>query len=124
MNERGLTLLEVVVAMVILAIGLLAIVPGMIHLSDVADGNEVRSAAVQAAQQSNERTRRLDPASLPTTGSSAADTVTIGEHTFQVVQHYCRDTSMCLAFARHITTEVSFDGQVVYSTQTVFTRLQ
>ena len=123
-RESGLTLLETLIAMVLLAVGLLAIVPGLVHFSDVTSSNELRSSAVQAARQLNEQTRRLDPSTLPTSGSSTAVPVTIGDYVFDVTQEYCRDSALCLLNARHITTEVRFDGQLVYSTQTVFTKLR
>ena len=123
-SQSGLTLLETVIAMLLLAVGMLAIIPGIVHLSDVSSSNELRSAAVQAVQQINERERRTDPAMMPNSGSSAAETVQVGDYAFQVVRHFCQDAAFCMGDARHITTEVSFDGQVIYSTQTVFTPLQ
>ena len=72
----------------------------------------------------NERVRRLDPTTLPSSGSSTPETIAIDGYDFSVVRHYCIDASMCIGNTRHLTTEVSFDGRIVYSTQTVFTRLQ
>lgn len=119
-----MSLVEALVAIVLLGIVLLGMLPSLMQFSDVNDLNEVRGAAVQAAQQVNERTRRLDSATLPSSGSSAPETVTVGAYDFEVTLSYCLDSTLCLGDARHITTEVRLDGREIYSTETVFTRLR
>ncbi len=124
MSEKGITLIETIVAMLILALALLGLIPGLVHFSDVNEATSLRSAAVQAAQQVNERIRRVDPTTLPTSGSTSPEALTIDHYDFSIVRHFCLDTTMCIGNSRHMTTEVSFNGQTVYRTETVFTKLR
>jgi hypothetical protein len=85
--------------------------------------NELRGCAVMAAQQVAENLRRQDPVDLPDTGSSAAQLVVIGTHEFEVVSRFCTRTEFCDLETRHIEIEVSFGGRIVYTVETVLTRM-
>jgi prepilin-type N-terminal cleavage/methylation domain-containing protein len=123
MNSKGFTLLEALVSLGILGVTLAAILPAFQALMDANSLSEERSNALAAAQEVMEGLRHEDPASLPSSGSSAVQAVTVGAHEYEVVTHYCRDTTYCGADSRHIVVEVSFAGKDVYEIETVFTRL-
>ncbi len=121
--ERGMTLVEVLIALAILALVMMAMLPSFISYFDANTRNEQRTGAVEAAQQVVETLRRDDPAALPTSGSSAVQAVTIGSRQYEVVTHYCRESSFCTATSRHLVIEVRLGGTEIYSVSSVFTQL-
>jgi type II secretory pathway pseudopilin PulG len=123
-NEKGFSLVEAVCALGLLAIALLGIVPTFQVLVNANTLNEQRSNAVAAAQEVMEALRQQSPSSLPTSGSSAVQTVTIGSRDYEVTAHYCTRSEYCNADMRHIVLEVGYAGQNVYIVETVYTRLQ
>jgi prepilin-type N-terminal cleavage/methylation domain-containing protein len=124
MNERGFTLLEALISLAILGIVLVALVPTFQTFLNANTLSEERSNAVAAAQRVMEVLRHQDPASLPSSGSSAIQAVSVGEHEYEVVTHYCQESKYCGTDIRHIVVEVSFAAKVVYTVETVFTRLR
>jgi prepilin-type N-terminal cleavage/methylation domain-containing protein len=124
MNEKGFTLIESVAATAILGFALLGILASFQTMSRSNTLHEQRSNAVAAATQVVEQLRRQPPASLPTSGSSAIQSVTVGQHTYEVVAHYCRKPTYCTADMRHVIVEVNFAGKTIYTIETVYTRLQ
>jgi prepilin-type N-terminal cleavage/methylation domain-containing protein len=123
MNSKGFTLLESLISLGILGITLVAMVPAFQTLMDANSVSEERSNALAAAQEVMEGLRHKDPASLPSSGSSAVQAISVGAHEYEVVTHFCRDTTYCGSDSRHIVVEVSFAGKDVYAIETVFTRL-
>ena len=124
MNQKGFSLVEAVCALGLLAIALLGIVPTFQVLMDANTLNEQRSNAVAAAQEVMEALRQQSPSSLPSSGSSAVQTVTIGTRDYEVTAHYCTRSEYCNTDMRHIVLEVGYAGQNVYIVETVYTRLQ
>jgi hypothetical protein len=86
--------------------------------------SEERSNAVAAAQQVMEGLRQQSPSSLPSSGSSSVQSISVGEHDYEVITHYCTNSAYCNTDMRHIVLEVSFGGRQVYIVETVYTRLQ
>jgi prepilin-type N-terminal cleavage/methylation domain-containing protein len=123
MNSKGFTLLEALIALGILGVTLVALIPAFQMLMDANSLSEERSNALAAAQEVVEGLRHEDPASLPSSGSSAVQAISVGAHEYEVVTHYCQDTTYCGSDSRHIVVEVSFAGKDVYAIETVFTRL-
>jgi prepilin-type N-terminal cleavage/methylation domain-containing protein len=122
-RNRGFTLVEAVFALAILGITIAALLPAFIDFLDINSLSEERSNAVAAAQQVMEELRQIDPGSLPNSGSSAVQTVTVGNHEYEVTAHYCRTSSYCSATGRHIVLEVDYGGKTIYTVETVYTRL-
>ena len=120
MNERGFTLLESLIALALL---LVALTPPSQTFMDANPLSEQRSNALAAAQEVMETLRHVDPASLPTSGSSGVSAVQVGAHEFEVETHYCLESSFCGSASRHLLVEVGFAGKEVYAIETVFTRL-
>jgi len=123
-NEKGFSLVECVCALGLLAIVLLGIIPTVQVLMQSNTISEERSNAVSAAQQVMESLRQQAPSSLPNSGSSAVQTVSVGTRDYEVVAHYCTKSAYCNDDMRHIVLEVSYAGHDVYVVETVYTRLQ
>lgn len=123
MNEKGFTLLEALVSLGILGITLVAMLPAFQSFMDANSLSEERSNALAAAQEVIESLRHKDPASLPSSGSSPVQAVTVGQHEYEILTHYCQESTYCDADSRHIVVEVSFAGKNIYAVETVFTRL-
>jgi prepilin-type N-terminal cleavage/methylation domain-containing protein len=122
MNCKGFTLLESLVTLGILGVTLVAMIPAFQTLMDANSVSEERSNALAAGQQVMEALRHQDPASLPSSGS-IAQAVAVGHHEYEIETHYCQNSTYCDADSRHIVVEVSFAGKIVYTIETVFTRL-
>ena len=122
-SQAGFTLIEMLVAMSLFLMVSALMAPSFVaHLSYTL-GAERRTEAVAAAQQVLDELRVLDPATLPTSGTSSQN-ITAGQRTFQVVTTYCSDTTYCSTRSRLIGIDVSFKNEEIYHVETVFTRLQ
>lgn len=122
MRNRGLTFLEVLVALAILGIAMVAILPSFVSYLKVNGSSEVRTQAANVAQQYFERYRLMDPATMPKTGS-ASDTVAYGGRSFDVVTSYCVQTHYCGTGSRDIQVAVSYSGNEVFRAETVYTQV-
>ncbi len=124
-QQRGFTLLEVMVS-----IGIFGIISGMMATSFVTMirnnyENEVRTGAYQAAQQVLDTLRQADPSSIPTSGNSGPQNITIGNRTYSATTYYCEVASQCAsASIRGLRVAVTFRSKQRYSVGTVFSQLQ
>lgn len=124
-KAAGFSLLEVLVSLSLFSVVSAIMATSFTTHQDFNTQSALRTAAAMAAQQVLDTTRVEDPASLPTYGSSAAENVTIGTKTFQVVTTYCPISTYCSsANIRHLRLEVSYNGDLQYEVDTVYTRLQ
>ncbi len=122
-NQNGYTILEVLVAIAILAI--------VISYSSTAVVNQVganykavvRSEAAQAAQSVIDDLRNMDVPSMKTSGADAPLDVTVNAgRTYSVLVEYCKNATYCTsAEARHVSVSVEHNSKDVYKTETVFT---
>jgi prepilin-type N-terminal cleavage/methylation domain-containing protein len=124
MRRAGFTLVEVLIAMAILSIAVTGIAPIFMTHLQINTTSGVRSGAVAAAQQKLDALRLVDPATMPLTGSSAPEDVTVGGRTYQVTTTYCAMGSFCNAESRYIQVEVSYREKTRYTVDTVFTQLR
>ena len=124
MKTDGFTLVETLIAMAIIGVVLVAMLPAFITYFDSNTRNELRTGGIEAAQFVVESLRRDDPSTLPSSGSSAIQVVTVGERDYETITHYCVQTSYCATNARHLIIEVRHGGQEIYSIETVYTALQ
>ena len=124
MNERGFTLLEGLLALAILGIALAGILPAFFGYMNVNTRNEMRTGAVAAAQEQMETLRFGDPSTMPTSGVSGPTYVNVDDREYEVISRYCIRSEFCTTNSRHVLVEVEFDGNVVYQTESVFTKLR
>ena len=124
-SERGFTILEVLVALSLMAIVAAGLVPAFTTFLKFNTRAEIKSEALSAAQQVLDELRLVDPATMPSSGSDPAVNITLGSRTYQVIVDYCVDASLCTSTTRQLVLEV-FDNNAesVYSTQTVYTKLR
>ena len=123
-KQSGFSLIEVMVAMVIFGVVSASMAPVFMNHLKFNTAMEVRSGAYAAAQQVLDDLRSQDPSSMPSSGSSAATSVPAGDRIYSVVTSYCLQASYCAsANIRHLKVEVSYKGNLVYSVETVFTKL-
>ena len=121
-STQGFSLVEAIVAILILGVALAAIVPGFIFQAETTRNNELRTGGVAAAQQELDRLRRLDFATWEDSGTS--NTVDSGLREYQVTIVYCEDgLDLCQTSVRHVRADVSYNGEEIHSVETVFTTL-
>lgn len=121
---RGVTLIETLVALAILGISLAGILPSFVTQLHSNTRNEERSGAVIAAQWVLDSLRLQDPSTLPATGASAPQLVTIGASPYEVTTRYCQRTAFCGVNSRHLRIEVRLRNRELYDVETVYTRLR
>lgn len=125
MREKGFTLLEVMAAMSMFSILLAGTVPLFKSLAKRNQSMELRTGAIGAAQGVLDKLRNDDPATFPNTGSNTPVDVVVDGHTFSARTRYCVDTALCTsANTKHLTVEISYDGDLIYSVETVYAQLR
>ena len=122
MRRDGLSLLEVLVALAVLTIGLVAVVPSFTSFLRVNTGSEVMTDAANVAQTFFEGYRLVDPTTMPTSGTKTS-TVTYQGRTFQVVTAYCVQASYCGSGSRDIQVTVNYENSQVFRAETVYTQV-
>lgn len=122
-KEQGFSLAEALVALSILAIALSSLIPSFIFYRQMNAGMEARMQAVTAAEQVMDERRTVDPSTMPSSGSTSQN-VMVGHRNFTITTSYCLRAAYCGPDTRDITVEVNFNGNSIYRTETVYTRLQ
>ncbi len=124
-TQRGFTILEVLVSLSIFSIASVAIAKSFTNHLAFNKQAERRSGAITAVQQVLDGLRVLDPSTLPTTGTSAAQNVTVGNKTYAVTTQYCRITSYCSsANVRFLTVKAKYRGTDQYTVDTIYSQLR
>lgn len=123
--QSGFSLLETVVALTIFMIMIAGFSQAVASQVTHGKKNELRSKAVMAAQYFLDNLRSQDPATLPTSGTGTPSYFIIEGRYFTVTPTYCANSSYCTsANIRHITADVDYLGESIFSIETVFTRLR
>lgn len=128
MNTRGLSIVEVVIALVILTIVLAGLLPSFIGNLQINNRTELKGAAVVIAQRKLEQLRRQDltktTLGTQTTGPTT-EIATENGREFSVNTTFCRDVSRCIGSARQIVVEVFYpknSASKLYEVETVYTQ--
>ena len=122
-KEQGYTILEVLVSVVILAVVISFSSTSVVTHLGANHKAVVRSEAAQAAQTVLDDLRTVDVPSLRATGTDAPVDIKVNANRdYTVLVEYCKNATYCTSTeARHLSVEVSYNGEVVYNTETVFT---
>lgn len=124
-GEQGFSILEVLVSVGIFSVFALAVAQTFVYQMKTNSGSEIRSQAVQAAQLVFDRMRTEDASAMPTTGSSAPETVTVDGRPFVVTVSYCKIAAYCTTTTiRHLRAEVSYLNKKRYEVDTVYAQLR
>jgi len=123
-SQSGFTMLEILISMVLFGIVSTAMAQAYIGQMRANSRSETRSQALQAATRVLDYTRTLDPASLPSSGSSSPQTVQVNDKSFIVTLYYCRLAALCSATSRNVAAEVYYRNNKVYEVSTVFAQLR
>ncbi|WP_420596638.1 type IV pilus modification PilV family protein [Deinococcus sp.] len=123
-RDEGLSLLEVLMALLVLGIVLSFSLTGLLSNVSLNNKSEVKSGAAIAVQRVLDATRVVEPRTLPTGGSSLGKDVTVGGRVFKVFTDYCVVTEYCTESARSVRVRAQIgSGPTLVSTDTVFTSL-
>jgi len=124
-TQSGFSLMEVIISMALIAIISAGAIPAFLFQFQTVTRNELRSGAINAAQEMLDQVRVENPSSLPMSGSSPVATINAGHRSFSVIVHYCLELDYCAqSNTRHLTVDVSYRGQEIYSVETIFTQLR
>ena len=126
LNERGLSLIETLVALALVGMLAMAVMPAFITQKDANSRNEQRTDAIGLALERLEELRFETPSSLPSSGTDSYFAPTAGRN-YEVRTHYCQDVSLCpptQVGVRHLTVEVWLDDRELYDVATVYTELR
>ena len=123
--QVGFTLLEVLVAMMLFSAVSIGLAKGFILQLKSNSNSEIRSQAIQAAQVVLDRMRTQDPATFPTSGQGASESVAVAGRNYTVSVRYCVKAAFCpTSTTRHLRATVNYRGAKRYEVDTVFTQLR
>lgn len=123
--ESGFSLLEILVSVSIFSIAAIGMLPTFNSFMGRNSHSHVQASALQAAEQVLDSMRILDPATLPASGNNGGTNITIGNRSFVVTTYFCEQSSLCNStLTRHLRVQVSYQNEVIFNVQTVFTSLR
>ncbi len=124
-KEKGFTLIEVMIAMLIFLLILGGMLPVFLSFAKFNTASQTKSEAMNAASYVLDQLRLTDPLAMPTAGATTSETVSIGSKDFTVTTAYCSDMTYCgTVNNRHILVRVNYKGKQLYAVETVFTQLR
>ena len=123
MKAKGFSIIEVIIAMAILAVVLTGVVGAFISNLQTNGRTELRGVAVSVAQEELETLRRQDPRTFPVADINKTVTTADGR-SFQVRTRFCVNSSRCVGSAKQVVVEVSQQSRSIYTVETVFTNLR
>jgi prepilin-type N-terminal cleavage/methylation domain-containing protein len=125
MNNRGFSLVEVMVSISLFSIVSAMMATSFTQLLKTNYDNEIRSGAYRAGERVIESYRQQAISTLPTTGSAAAQTITVNGRDYSVVPSFCAVASFCTtANIRHIRVTVNYENTKRYEVDSVFAEVQ
>ena len=125
-TQKGFTLLDVLIALIISSIAALSLAHAFTTHLDFNSLNERRSTAILAAQHLLDDIRASDITTLPSSGTEIREVEIFGKK-FNVTVSYCKNSTHCTSKdVREIHCEVrqQKDGELLYEVDTVFVKLR
>lgn len=136
-KDQGLSLVEALVGMTIFLIALAFMIPLLANNQINTINREIDTGAISVSQRILDELRQTDVLDLPSSGTlttlpSGTDISSITElgKTYSAKIIYCEVVSPattntnCSTNARQIKLQVNYNGQTIYTVETVYTRLQ
>lgn len=123
-TERGFTLLEVLVALMLFSIVMAGMAPAFLSQIQHNHQSEIQTEAMVAAEQVIDAYRFQDPTSLPSSGSPGDQNIAVNGRTYKVTPTFCLTSSFCSTTMRHISVVVKLNNVQKFQTETVFTQLK
>lgn len=123
-DQAGTTLLECIISLQILGIATLGVANAFVTHMKLNSSTEQRSGAIFAASQIIDDYRAQPISTLPTSGTSALESVVVGTRTYAVQVAFCQDATRCTGSMRQLITTAYLQGVKKYEVETVFAQLQ
>ena len=124
MNEKGFTMLEVLVSLTIFAIISTGLAQAYVVQLRSNTGSEIRAQGVQAVQRALDQLRTQDITALPTSGTGSAENIVVDGKTFAVTVTYCPIATYCSTSQRSVRARATFRNKIIYEVDTVFAQLR
>lgn len=137
--QKGMTLVETVVAMVIFTTMVASFLPLFVTYKATTIRNDIRLGAVAVSQQVMDELRRIDPGKLPTTGDNLETYPTVAQggtgasiaamvhkgKTYRVTITYCNPTTSCVGDTRRIRVRAFHNSTTdpIFQLETIYTKL-
>ena len=123
-RRSGFSILEIMIAIAILAVLLIAIIPAFTGFLRTNKSSEERTVAITLAQERLEALRLQDPRTLPSSGFTET-VVSRNGKAYRVRTLYCTNAALCNSVTRQIVVRVEQGSgrKVIYEVGTVFTKL-
>lgn len=124
-KDLGFTLLEVLIALLIFSVVLSTMIAVFCSHIQRNTRSEQKTAAMAAAQHVLDQLRLADPTTMPSSGTSDPENITVDGKTFQVTTTYCENAAFCTTNNnRHIKVEVKYNSESLFALETVYTLLR
>ena len=123
--QSGFTVMESMVAIALFSISALAMANVFAKNISYNTTNEIKTGAIEAAQQVLDEARFSDPSFFPNGGQVANEDVKIGNRTYNTSTTYCRTPTYCTSNTiRSLYVQVQYKGTTYYEIETVYTQLR
>ena len=136
--QQGFSLLETIVSLLILLAALSGIIPlYLISRLQVIEG-EIETGAIAVSEQVLENLRKefndVDDIDLIPSNGQPQTVLPASDQSIATISHmgkeykptitYCETPKYCDTYSRHIKIQVNFNGENVYETETIYTKLE
>jgi type II secretory pathway pseudopilin PulG len=121
-KNTGLTIIEALIAIVILGIALATIIPSLTAYTKVNTDSEKKGETVAVVQHVMDNLRQKQFTDWPTNGSSYD--IASGGRTYKAKISWCaKGPTNCYTSdsARHVKVEVIYNEKTIYTVETVYT---
>lgn len=130
-KNQGLSLVEALVGMTIFLIALAFMIPLLANNQLNVINREIETGAISVSQRILDELRQTDISTLPSTGiktalpsgTSIASITELGKiYSANII--YCETASDCNTDTRQIKLQVNYNGQTIYTVETVYTKFE
>ena len=124
LNSSGFSLIEVMASIAIFGVVAAGMTGTFVKTQQANLSNEIKSGAMGAAQKVLDELRVSDPATLPSSGTSAAQIVTIQNRSYSVTTSYCPDSAYCSSTMRMLRVTANYKDVKRYEVDSIYCQLQ